>query len=135
MYNNAYRTGFSGPTLSIGMGTGFGPGMGMGYGGYGGGFYMGGPGMYYGGFPGYYPYQATTKIKVTYFKSLLQEGDLAHVQGSLSENMKEKINQFEYNKFRYNTPEVVRIAKYNDQVLYGYYAKTGKKFVLICFRR
>ncbi|MBX9850600.1 MAG: hypothetical protein K2X86_02465 [Cytophagaceae bacterium] len=134
--NPGYRPGFNGPTISIGMGMGMGTGFGMGmpyHGGYGSSMY--GSGMHYNGFPGYYPYQSVTRLRITYFKSLLKYDDFSHVEDAVRDNMKDKINEYEYQVFRYNPPEVLRITRYQNSVLFGYYVKNGRRFSIVEFRK
>jgi hypothetical protein len=49
--------------------------------------------------------------------------------------MKDKINDFEYRAFKSNIPDVLRITPYKNNLLLGYYQKTGKRFHLVEFRR
>lgn len=134
VFNTSSRNGFGGgPQISIGMGMG---GMGMGGMGYPYGGFSGYPGSYgYNGFPGYYPNQTSTRQRIVYFKSLMEQEKFAHLPGGVPPNMKDKINEYEYRVFKNNVPEVLMIAPYSDNsVLLGYYVKGRRKFNIVEFK-
>jgi hypothetical protein len=103
-----------------------GPGM------MGGGFsMMGGWGM--GGYPGYYPgwgYPVNTATYTlnTYFKSLMSPTDFSHVNGILSKNIIDKLNEFEDRAFGNNPPQIHTIYKFGNKIHYGYFSKWNNTF-------
>lgn len=124
-----YRSGFVGPTISVGMGMGVGMG-GFGYP-YGGPYYPGS----YNGFPGYYPSQSTVRQRSVYFKSLLGKDNFEHIKENIPTNMKDRINDYERRVFRSNVPDVLIVAPYGrHSLLMGYYVKNRRKFNIIGFK-
>ena len=126
--------GMGGYPISPGLSIGFGMGMGMGYGG------MGGMGMGYGGYPGYYPYgggsgYSTTSIRATYFQSLLRVDDLSHIEGNVPKTIREKINDYEDNVLRDNSPELLNVISSYNGIVLGYYVKGRSKYILVEFNR
>lgn len=122
--------GWGGPTISMGMGMG---GIGIGNMGYYPSYYT--PGYY--GWPGYYNSQPSTRLRVVYFKSLLNADDFSHISGNVPTTMNEKINEYESNVFRFNQPDVIRLAPYRSDgsMLLGYYQRNGRRFFLTEFRK
>ena len=121
------------PGLSIGggIGLGVGIGIGMGSGGFGG----------FGGYPGYYPYggygggYTTTSIHVTYFESLLRVDDLSHIPGVIPKTIREKVNDYEDDVLKNNSPELLNFMSSQNGLLLGYYVKGRSKYILVEFKR
>lgn len=136
---NGYGNGGGGyPRMSIGFGGGFGGGfgtgvgMGMGYpmGGYG----WGSPGYYY-GYPGYYPSSAYTYIESTYFYSLVDAASMAHVELAPPKTLREKLNDYEDQKFKSDMPDLIKVLPLDDDgILMGYYFKSAHKYQLVEIR-
>jgi hypothetical protein len=132
--DQVYRgaSGFGSPGISISIGGGFG-----GFGGYPmmypGGFYS--P-MSWGGYPGYYPGAYATRIRVTYFKTLLNKETFEHIEGTPPMSLREKVSQYESNVFRKGSPELLLITpNYNQALVMGYYLKNANKYQLVEFGR
>jgi hypothetical protein len=132
-YKDSWNTVGSGPNISIGMGMGM--GLGMGYstpsvGGYGWGM----PG-YYSGYPGYYPNSSYTYIQTAYFYSLLNAESLEHSTFPPPKTMREKLNEYETQKFKKNLPDLINISPLPGKfILLGYYARKNHKYQLVEIR-
>jgi hypothetical protein len=138
--NRGGSYGGYGSPISIGIGMGGGFGMGGGgfgypspmYGGY------GYPGSYYGGFPGYYPYSnsgSSTRMRVVYFKTLLNKKDFKHIEGDIPKTLREKINDYEEGHFKNSSPDNIRITPYSNKLLLGYYQRAKKKYKIVEFKK
>jgi len=139
---NGYGNGGGGsyPRMSIGFGGGFGGGFGTGIGmGMGMGYPMGGygwgnPGYNY-GYPGYYPSSAYTYIESTYFYSLVDAASLEHVDLAPPKTLREKLNDYEDQKFKSDMPDLIKVLPLEDNViLMGYYFKSAHKYQLVEIR-
>jgi hypothetical protein len=128
------------PRISIGVGMGM--GMGMGMGGFGMGYPMGGGG-YYGwgnpgynyGYPGYYPSSAYTYIESTYFYSLIDAISLEHVDLAPPKTLREKLNDYEDQKFKNDMPDLIKVIPLEDNgILMGYYFRSAHKYQLVEIR-
>jgi hypothetical protein len=127
-------TGFGSPGISIGMGMGMGVGIGTGFGypmGFGSPFYPG----FYSGYPGYYSSQPVNRLRVVYFKTLLDKENFHHKEGQAYTSLNSKINEYEHRVFRNSNPELLRISPYKNVMLLGYYSKTGKRYTLVEFKK
>jgi hypothetical protein len=148
-YGNGYNTG-GGSRMSIGFGMGMGGmgmgGMGMGMGGGGIGFGNGGfGGMGYGGYggyggnyfgyPGYYSNSGMSYIESTYFYSLIDANTLQHVELAPPKTLREKLNDYENQKFKKSMPDLISIVPLADKnILFGYYFKSAHKYQLVEIR-
>jgi hypothetical protein len=133
--------GYGGPAISIGIGMGGAMigGGGMGMGGFGYPMYSGYgyPGSY-GGFSGYYPYSGgggSTRMRVVYFKTLLDRYEFKHMEGEVPKTLRESINDYEATNFKNSSPENVRITPHSDKLLLGYYQRTKKKYKIVEFKK
>jgi len=128
---NSYNSG--GPNISIGMGIGMG-GVGMGFPVTGGGYGTGMSG-YYNGYPGYYPSDAYSYIETTYFYSLMDSKTLAHSPLAPPKTIKERLNEYEDQKFKKGIPDLIKVFPLENKViLMGYYAKHLHKYQLVEIR-
>ena len=140
-YNSPYGNGGgSYPRVSFGVGMGMGMGMGMGGVGLGmgspmgGGYGWGSPG-YYNGYPGYYPSSAYTYIESTYFYSLIDAISLEHVDLAPPKTLREKLNDYEDQKFKSDMPDLIKVIPLQDNaILMGYYFKSAHKYQLVEIR-
>lgn len=136
IYRNSGYGGYPvSPGVSFGFGTGIGMGMGMGMG-Y--GYYPGYYDPFYSGYPGYYPYgnsYSSTSIHATYFQSLLNIEDLAHLDGNVPKTMREKINDYEADVLKKSNPELLNIVPSYNGLIMGYYVKGRSRYNLVEFRR
>ncbi|MDB5271743.1 MAG: hypothetical protein JWO58_110 [Chitinophagaceae bacterium] len=140
-YGNGMGGGGSRFSVGIGMGMGMGGmGMGMGnmgmgnmgYGGYGGGYGM--PG-YYGGYSGYYSNSGYSYVESTYFYSLIDAANLQHVDLAPPKTVREKLNDYEDQKFKKSMPDLITVTPLPDQtILMGYYFKSAHKYQLVEIR-
>ena len=132
-YKDSWNSPSSGPNISIGMGLGMGIGMGYstpGVGGYGWGM----PG-YYNGYPGYYPNSSYSYIQTTYFYSLLNTETLEHSMFPPPKTMREKLNEYETQKFKKNSPDLINISPLPGKfILMGYYVRKNHKYQLVEIR-
>lgn len=133
-YKSSWGSPAGSPSMSIGMGMGMSMGgVGMGYypmGGYGWGM----PG-YYGGYPGYYPSGNFSSIETTYFYSLMDVKTLEHLPLAPPKTMKERLNDFEDQKFKKGMPDLIQvIALPNKSILMGYYVRNIHKYQLVEIR-
>lgn len=129
-YKDSWGSPAGGPSISVGMGMGMGyspMGMGMGYG-------WGMPG-YYGGYPGYYPNTSYSYIQTTYFYALIDAVTLAHLPIAPPQTMRERLKEFEAQKFKKTVPDLIQVAPLeNKDFLIGYYVKSVHKYQLIEIR-
>lgn len=139
-YNgNGNNGGGNYPRVSIGMGMGFGTGfggvgIGSSMGGFGGGYGWGNPGYNY-GYPGYYPSSAYTYIESTYFYSLVDAISLEHVDLAPPKTLREKLNDYEDQKFKNDMPDLIKVLPLeNNVILMGYYFKSAHKYQLVEIR-
>jgi hypothetical protein len=140
---NGYGNGGGGgssPRVSFGIGMGMGMGgfggVGMGYpmGGFGGGYGWGSPGYNY-GYPGYYPSSAYTYIESTYFYSLVDAMSLEHVELAPPKTLREKLNDYEDQKFKNDMPDLIKVLPLGDNgILMGYYFRSAHKYQLVEIR-
>lgn len=139
-YNGYGNNGGGGsPRVSIGMGMGMGMGfggvgIGVPMGGFGGGYGWGNPGYNY-GYPGYYPSSAYTYIESTYFYSLVDAMSLEHVELAPPKTLREKLNDYEDQKFKSDMPDLIKVLPLEDNgILMGYYFKGAHKYQLVEIR-
>lgn len=136
--NGTGNGGGGGSRISIGVGMGMGMGMGgfgVGYPVGGGGYYgWGNPGYNY-GYPGYYPNSAYTYIESTYFYSLIDAISLEHVDLAPPKTLREKLNDYEDQKFKSDMPDLIKVIPLEDNgILMGYYLRSAHKYQLVEIR-